>query len=693
MARRVSGRTGESRPELGSGINVTDPEFLSQARLLAEAESLAHAQKKKKSSETTEKFTKYAKFAVLFWAIRAGIVACGFGAGGVTGFMLWIMSIVTGDGNGLQTVPTWTFEDALRKLPAPKILQRGLPLAVTGVPVAAGHKMYALLAKFPFSPIQYSTDSQVFTYEAAEARGWTVECAAAYEDSRQSTAEPNALSTEQTSTAAADSATTGTRRVPAEMLSSFPFNFNFKSKNKGTNKANVDKDRYKESEMDVEGGKILATLHGAKVHSRGHWYASERMLGGLHSPLVQGLAPDLVSFLGHASMPISQPAQVNLWAGSDGVTCAPHYDTEDNFFLQLRGTKRFVITEPAAHDLFQPYSSLHPKWRQARKAALLAPHDLKQAHLRLRLAAQSRNNTQRILTQANAIPDMKKNIKHSHKAMKLPQIWEVTLEAGDMLFLPAYYFHAVTAESSSVSVNAWLRSHAAQVAQRISKEVELPFPQSDLQLGEPLLGWDGQALAPADSTMRLKLRLLARTVKEALHAVATAGSLDTPNKKRSLTALKKVSQVMQIEEDFRKSLRARHGVECDGDIDAEGKEHGRGQGQREEEREECANGVCMNGDKAQCGGDMKGTSSCGIGKLNLEVAEVCTGAEIGFSAEAIGISDRTAVDLAHLLKPIKDTSVKKMLLMDYLDDVFALVAEEYSMNSPYGARAFAESCF
>jgi len=647
--------------------------------MLAEAEALAHSQKKKKNSETTEKFTRYAKFAALFWAIRAGVVALGFGVGGATGFMLWITSFFNRESGSLQTLPVWTFDDAVRKLPAPKILQRGLPLAMTGVPIAAGHKIYTLLAKYPFSPLQYNTESPVFTYESAESRGWTMECAAAYEESRR-TNEVGARTTAHTASADSVAGTKhATRRVSADMLSSFPFSLKFKSKHKGASAGKGgDKD---DVEFDPESRKILSTKPGAVVHSKGHWYASESIKGSLHSPLVQGLAPALVEFLEHAFMPVSQPAHVNLWAGSAGATCAPHYDTEDNFFLQLQGKKTFIITEPAAHDLFQPYSSLHPRWRQARNSQVLTPEDIREAY-RVAVVALRNSTRQTVIPQANAIPGMKKNVKQPRQVMPMPQTWEITLDTGDMLFLPAYYFHAVISDGEgSVSINAWLPSQAAQIAQRISKEVELPFPESDLALGEPLLGWDGHKLPPADSSARLKLRLLARTVKEALHLVGTATASDTPSKKRGLAAFKRASQAVLIEQDFRRSLRARHGVLC------------RGPGEGEECAKESDSGVCASRDEEHCSGDMKGAESCGIGKLNLEAAEICTGVDVGFFPEAIAISERTVSDLAHLLKPIKDASVRKLLLMDYLDDVFALVAEDYAMNTPYGARAFVQSCF
>ena len=690
MPERLSARAGIKRPALGSGINVTDPEYMSQTRMLAEAEAMAVREKKKKRAETTAKFTRYAQFAVLFWAIRAGVVAMGFGAGGAAGLMLWVTSLFDGSGReGMQNVPVWTFDNAVQKLPAPKILQRGLPLAVSGVPLAPDHKIFTLLTRYPFSPIQYSTESPVFTYEVTESRGWAAECAAAYDLHHTQEPSPGAPAS------ASATATATRRRVPAETLSSFPFNLKFKSKHKGQDKADV-------VEYDRESGKILSSGGGAggagaagaalQVRSRGYWYASESIKGGLHSPLMQGISPDMVEFIGSAAASAAQPAHVNLWTGSKGATCASHFDIEDNFFLQLRGTKRFVITEPAAHDIFQPYSSLHPRWRQARNAQVLTSSDVHLAHRSLE--AQSRNASLTSKAKAEvpqatqAIPGMKKGAKLPRKVAKVPQTWEITLEAGDLLYLPAYYFHTVTSESDgSTSINAWLPSQAAQIALQINKEVELPFPQEGVSLGEPLLGWDGRALPPLESDSRLKLRLLARTVKDVVRSISAV--TDAPKKNRNLAAFKKASAAMQNEEEFRRSLLVRHGVGP------------QAQAQEQEQEEVCSGAVRRGGGDAdeeekegRCKSAPKGTDSCGVGKLNLEMADLCTGVDsIGFSSEAVAASERASAELINLLTAIKDLSVRKMLLMDYLDDVFALVAADYAMNTPYGARAFVQSCF
>jgi hypothetical protein len=57
--------------------------------------------------------------------------------------------------------------------------------------------------------------------------------------------------------------------------------------------------------------------------------------------------------------------QTNLWIGSKGVVAEMHYDTSDNFFLVLNGSKQFSIWPPELLPAARVYPSLHPYYRQS----------------------------------------------------------------------------------------------------------------------------------------------------------------------------------------------------------------------------------------------------------------------------------------------------------------------------------------
>ena len=56
--------------------------------------------------------------------------------------------------------------------------------------------------------------------------------------------------------------------------------------------------------------------------------------------------------------------------------------------------------------------------------------------------------------------------------------WKVTLSPGDMVFIPAGFFHAVVTGKDSVSVNAWFPSELSSIHSRLSN-IPLPFYAND----------------------------------------------------------------------------------------------------------------------------------------------------------------------------------------------------------------------
>ena len=58
------------------------------------------------------------------------------------------------------------------------------------------------------------------------------------------------------------------------------------------------------------------------------------------------------------SLSLPPPLQVNLWIGRKGLITHTHYDCTYNFFVQLRGRKKFTLFPPN-HTLYL-YPCLHP---------------------------------------------------------------------------------------------------------------------------------------------------------------------------------------------------------------------------------------------------------------------------------------------------------------------------------------------
>jgi ribosomal protein L16 Arg81 hydroxylase len=136
--------------------------------------------------------------------------------------------------------------------------------------------------------------------------------------------------------------------------------------------------------------------------------------------------------------------------GGGGVTAQTHYDSLHNLFAQLIGRKTFLLSPPRELDKLYLYSSLHPSYRQS-QVDFVAP-----------------NVTQ--------FPNF-----YNVSAIK------VTLEPGDMLYLPPFWFHRVIAEDFSVSVSVWTDSEETVLYLDKIMVHSLPFDEgwakADFQVG------------------------------------------------------------------------------------------------------------------------------------------------------------------------------------------------------------------
>ena len=139
----------------------------------------------------------------------------------------------------------------------------------------------------------------------------------------------------------------------------------------------------------------------------------------------------------------NHPPQVNLWAGSAGVTATTHYDIEYNFFLQSFGRKRFILLPPEQHHNMYLQSSLHPQWRQSQATNINNSKSLRLYPLLHRAVAQ-----------------------------------EVVLEPGDLLFIPPFHLHSVQALTPAISVNVWSMSPEYMLSEEMLTQVNLPFDYS-----------------------------------------------------------------------------------------------------------------------------------------------------------------------------------------------------------------------
>eukprot|EP00048_Salpingoeca_helianthica_P009790 m.140314 g.140314 ORF g.140314 m.140314 type:complete len:428 (+) comp14946_c0_seq11:18-1301(+) len=108
------------------------------------------------------------------------------------------------------------------------------------------------------------------------------------------------------------------------------------------------------------------------------------------------------------------------WVSGAHVVAMTHYDTSDNLYVPLLGTKLFDLFPPEAHSVLRLYPSLHAHYRQAQ-------------------------------------------VDPAAPSYSGPKAIHVAVHPGQMLFLPPYWFHRVTQAEGTFAANLWVQSarHAA----------------------------------------------------------------------------------------------------------------------------------------------------------------------------------------------------------------------------------------
>ena len=97
-------------------------------------------------------------------------------------------------------------------------------------------------------------------------------------------------------------------------------------------------------------------------------------------------------------------ANAKLWVGQKGVTMPLHYDSSDNLYVMAWGRKRAILAEPGQYGELYPYPNGHP------------------------LAGSSQVNLSN--------PDLLR-----YPGFANAVLWEVVVGPGDVLYLPAYWWH------------------------------------------------------------------------------------------------------------------------------------------------------------------------------------------------------------------------------------------------------------
>ncbi|KAI0514437.1 phospholipase A2 [Xylaria bambusicola] len=146
------------------------------------------------------------------------------------------------------------------------------------------------------------------------------------------------------------------------------------------------------------------------------------------------------------------PDAINMWIGNSRSVTALHRDNYENIYVQIAGCKHFVLLPP----LFQPCvneQDLEPATyvRTKREDAT--------GNLVLRMDEASDGNGDQVPKVPFALWDPDAPEVRATSYSHLAEPMRVTLEPGDMLYLPAMWYHKVSQSCSEdgicVAVNYW----------------------------------------------------------------------------------------------------------------------------------------------------------------------------------------------------------------------------------------------
>jgi len=163
--------------------------------------------------------------------------------------------------------------------------------------------------------------------------------------------------------------------------------------------------RYRYTQMDFASAVSAICQDGTE-----HYYLMQRSIPDEFPELLQDIRTP--KWLDH-----QRPA-INLWFGSTENVTPLHYDHTNNFFAQVYGRKRLTLFDPMQTDLLYPY----PIEASASHVSFIDPER----------------------------PDFGK-----YPRFRQAQALTGVIEPGELLYLPAYWWHHVRSLQISISVNFW----------------------------------------------------------------------------------------------------------------------------------------------------------------------------------------------------------------------------------------------
>jgi jumonji domain-containing protein 7 len=147
------------------------------------------------------------------------------------------------------------------------------------------------------------------------------------------------------------------------------------------------------------------------------------------------------------------PDAINFWLGNSHSTTALHKDNYENIYVQILGRKHFVLLPPVESACVNERNVLAATYTpQSRQSAANNTHDLQKSDLVINI-----DDPEEYVPFATWDPDHPDVNTTPYSELSRPL--RVTLDEGDMLYLPALWYHKVSQscndEGICCAVNYW----------------------------------------------------------------------------------------------------------------------------------------------------------------------------------------------------------------------------------------------
>lgn len=163
------------------------------------------------------------------------------------------------------------------------------------------------------------------------------------------------------------------------------------------------------------------------------------------------LPPNLVSMFpktfewAEQAFATGPPQAINLWIGNQRSVSSMHKDPYENLFYVLSGEKIFVLCPPADAPFL---------YEQAHAAGRFRKQSNKRWYVQGEIDEQQQQQYIHWIA-ADVTRKDDPTYMAKYPLLKYTHTIHVTVKAGDLLYLPALWFHRVTQSCETVAINYW----------------------------------------------------------------------------------------------------------------------------------------------------------------------------------------------------------------------------------------------